>query len=128
MVAAVPPRGTGYHRGRRLSAVEEEPAMHALVISIHVKPGKADEFVALARDNIRETLKESGVVRFDLLQQADDPDRFMLFEVYRDPGDHAAHKLTPHYRAWNLAAEPLMAEPRSRTVYSSVFPQESGWA
>jgi quinol monooxygenase YgiN len=101
--------------------------MHVLVVSIHVKPGKADEFAALTRVNVVETLKESGVVRFDLLQQADDPDRFALFEVYRNPGDHAAHKMTAHYRAWNLAAEPLMAEPRSRMIYSSVFPQESGW-
>ena len=100
--------------------------MHILVVSIHVKPGKADEFVALAGDNIRETLKESGVVRFDLLQQKDDPDRFVLYEVYRDPGDHAADKLTPHYRAWNLAAEPLMAEPRTRTVYSAVFADRNG--
>lgn len=101
--------------------------MHVLMVSIHLKPGKADEFTALARENIRETLKESGVVRFDVLQQEDDPNRFVLFEVYRNPGDHATHKLTPHYRAWNLAAEPLMAEPRTRAIYTSVFPVESGW-
>jgi quinol monooxygenase YgiN len=101
--------------------------MHILLVSIHVKPGKADEFAALTRLNVRETLKESGVVRFDLLQQRDDPDRFLLFEVYRNPADHTAHKLTSHYRDWNQEAEPLMAEPRSRLIYSSVFPQESGW-
>jgi quinol monooxygenase YgiN len=101
--------------------------MHIVVVSIDLNPGKADEFSALTRENIRETLKESGVVRFDLLQQDDDPNRFVLFEVYRNPGDHAEHKLTPHYRAWSLAAEPLMAEPRKRTIYTSVFPVESGW-
>jgi quinol monooxygenase YgiN len=101
--------------------------MHIVVVSIHLKPGKADEFAALTRENIRETLKESGVVRFDLLQQKDDPDRFLLFEVYRNPGDHAAHKLTTHYLDWNREAEPLMEEPRSRLICSSAFPQESGW-
>jgi quinol monooxygenase YgiN len=101
--------------------------MHIVVVSIHVKPGKAGEFAALTGKNIRETLKESGVVRFDVLQQDGDPNRFVLFEVYRNPGDHAAHKLSAHYRAWNLASEPLMAEPRTRTIYTSVFPAESGW-
>lgn len=101
--------------------------MHIVVVSIHLKPGNTERFAALTRENIRETLQESGVVRFDLLQQADDPSRFVLFEVYRKQEDHAAHKLTPHYHAWSLAAEPLMAEPRSRTIYSSVFPRESGW-
>lgn len=101
--------------------------MHIVVVSIHVISGKADQFSAVTRENIRETLKESGVVRFDLLQEKEDPNRFLLFEVYRNPGDHAAHKLTPHYRAWSLEAEPLMTEPRTRTIYSSVFPVESGW-
>jgi len=102
--------------------------MHIVVVYIHLKSGKAEEFAALSRENIRETLKESGVVRFDLLQQKDDPDRFTLFEVYRNSEDHAVHKMTPHYHAWNRAAEPLLAEPRSRTIYSSVFPEESSWA
>jgi len=102
--------------------------MHIVVVSIHVKPGKAGEFSNLTRENVRETLRENGVVRFDLLQQKDDPDRFVLFEVYRRPEDHEEHKLTAHYQAWNLAAQALMAEPRTRTIYSSAFPQESGWA
>ena len=101
--------------------------MHIVVVSIDVQPGKADEFAALTREDIRETLKESGVVRFDLLQQKDAPNHFLLFEVYRTAHDHAAHKQTRHYREWSLRAEPLMAAPRSRGIYSSVFPQESGW-
>lgn len=101
--------------------------MHIVMVYVHLKPGTAEQFAALSRENIRETLKESGVVRFDLLQQKDDPDRFVLFEVYGNSEDHAAHKLTPHYKAWNEAVEPLLAEPRTRTIYSSVFPAESGW-
>ena len=101
--------------------------MHAVVISIHVRPECIKGFAAATLENVRETLKERGVARFDLLRQADDPGRFLLVEVYRQAEDHARHKETPHYKRWAAAAEPLMAEPRTRTIYESVFPKESGW-
>jgi quinol monooxygenase YgiN len=101
--------------------------MHVLLVSIRVRPERAEEFIALTRDNVRETLREEGVVRFDLVRQTDDPGHFLLFEVYRKAADHASHRETPHYKRWNAAAEPLMMEPRGRTIYESVFPQESGW-
>ena len=101
--------------------------MHVLLVSIRVKLEQADDFIGLTRENIRETLKEEGIVRFDLVRQADDPSHFILFEVYREAVDHARHRETPHYKRWNAAAEPLMTEPRTLTVYESVFPKESGW-
>ena len=101
--------------------------MHVLLVSMRVKPEKAEEFIALTRENVTETLKEDGVVRFDLVRQADDPGHFLLFEVYRRAEDHARHRQTPHSKSWNAAAEPLMLEPSRRTIYESVFPRESGW-
>lgn len=101
--------------------------MHILLVSIRVQPEKVEEFIAATRENVRATLKEPGVLRFDVLRKADEPDHFLLFEVYKHPGDHARHRETPHYKRWNAAAEPWMIEPRTRLSLQSVFPTESGW-
>ena len=101
--------------------------MHIVLVSIHVQPEHVDEFIEATRANVRETLKEEGVLRFDLLRRAEDPDRFLLVEVYRQPEAHARHKVSAHYMRWADAAEHLLAEPRTRLIYGSVFPRESGW-
>ncbi|MFH1183658.1 MAG: antibiotic biosynthesis monooxygenase [Chloroflexota bacterium] len=101
--------------------------MHIVMVSLHVRPESINELLAVTLENIRETLKEEGVRRFDLLRQAEDPARFLLVEVYLRAEDHARHKDTAHYKRWAAAAEPLMVEPRTRIVYQSVFPKESGW-
>jgi (4S)-4-hydroxy-5-phosphonooxypentane-2,3-dione isomerase len=101
--------------------------MHIVIVSIHVKDDRIDDFLGATQRNVQETLKEAGVRRFDLLRQADDPTRFLLVEVYRESDDHARHKDTPHYRRWADEVEPLLAAQRSRTIYESCFPRESGW-
>jgi quinol monooxygenase YgiN len=78
-------------------------------------------------ENAQNSVKEPGIARFDVIQQADDPTRFVLVEVYRTPADPAKHKETAHYNRWREIAEPLLAEPRTRIVYSNVFPDEQGW-
>jgi len=101
--------------------------MHIVLVSIHVRAQTIDEFLAATRDNVRESLQEKGVARFDVLRHAEDPNRFLLVEVYRQAQDQVLHKETAHYKRWAAAVEPLLAEPRTRIVYQSAFPQESGW-
>ena len=67
------------------------------------------------------------VVRFDLVQQEDDPTRFLLVEIYRTPADPARHKETAHYATWRDAVEPMMAEPRRGVKYRSLFPEPDAW-
>ena len=66
--------------------------------------------------------KEPGVARFDVVQQQDDPTRFVLVEVYRDAAAAAAHKETKHYPVWRDAVAPMMAEPRSSVKFANLFP------
>jgi quinol monooxygenase YgiN len=66
-------------------------------------------------------------VRFDLLQDRDDPTRFVLVEIYRGSEAAAAHKQTAHYAAWRDAVATLMAEPRSSVKYVNVSPADAGW-
>lgn len=101
--------------------------MHIVLVSIHVGVQGIGEFLAATRENVRESLKEEGVTRFDVLRNAEDQNRFLLVEVYRQAQDQARHKETAHYKRWAAAVEPLLAESRTRLIYHSVFPQESGW-
>ena len=101
--------------------------MHVLMVYIHVKPEFIEAFRAASTANASSSLKEAGVVRFDVLQQKDDQERFMLVEVYRQPEDHARHRETAHFNTWKDAVEPMMAEPRTRTLLSNVFPDDENW-
>ena len=96
-------------------------------VHVHVTPESVDAFVAASRENARHSVQEPGVVRFDLVQQEDDPTRFLLVEVYRTPEAPAAHKATAHYAAWRDAVEPMMAEPRRSVKYRALAPDAAGW-
>jgi quinol monooxygenase YgiN len=67
------------------------------------------------------------VARFDVIQQQDDPTRFVLVEVYRTPNDPARHKETTHYQRWRDAVAEMMAEPRTSVKYANLFPDEHAW-
>ena len=101
--------------------------MFIVHVHIRVKPEFLEEFKAASIENARNSLQEPGIARFDVLQQADDPAHFELIEVYRTPEDPARHKETAHYNQWRELAEPMLAEPRSRTTYQNIFPADKGW-
>jgi quinol monooxygenase YgiN len=101
--------------------------MHIIHVQIRVKPDCIEAFQAATLANARASLREAGIRRFDVLQQQDDPTRFVLVEVYRAAEDQAQHRLTAHYAAWAAAAADMMAEPRSFLKYTNVFPGEEGW-
>jgi quinol monooxygenase YgiN len=91
-------------------------------VQIHVKPESVEAFKAATLTNGRMSLLEPGVLRFDVVQQADDPTKFVLVEIYRDVAANAAHKETAHYPVWRDAVAPMMAEPRSSVKFTPVFP------
>ena len=96
-------------------------------VFVHVKADTVEAFRAASLENARNSVQEPGVARFDVIQQQDDPTRFVLVEVYRTAEDPAKHKATAHYRTWRDTVAEMMAEPRSSIKYANVFPDESGW-
>ena len=96
-------------------------------VHVHVKPECVAAFQTASLENARHSVREPGVARFDVVQQTDDPTRFVLVEVYRTSAAPAAHKETPHYQVWRDAVAPLMAEPRTSVRFDGVFPDDSGW-
>jgi len=96
-------------------------------VFVHVKPGSVEAFKAATLANARNSIREPGIARFDVVQQLDDPTRFVLVEVYRTPDDPAKHKETGHYKTWRETVADMMAEPRSSVKYENIFPDENGW-
>lgn len=100
-----------------------------IVVHVHarVKPEFIEAFKAATIENARQSVQEPGVARFDVIQQADDPARFILVEVYRTPEAPAQHKETRHYQVWRDTVAEMMAEPRTSVRYVNVFPPDEGW-
>ena len=96
-------------------------------VHVHVKPEMIEAFRAATLTNAKESVKEPGIVRFDVCQQADDPTRFLLVEIYRTAEDPARHKETQHYHAWRHTVADMMAEPRTSVKYGNVFPDDGSW-
>ncbi len=101
--------------------------MHVIHVQVHVRPECVEAFKAATLANARASVREPGVARFDVVQQADDPAHFVLVEAYRTPAAHAAHRETPHYQAWRDAVAPMMAAPRTAVKFAAVFPDDAGW-
>jgi quinol monooxygenase YgiN len=96
-------------------------------VHVHVKPDCVEAFKEATRLNARLSLLELGVLRFDVLQQQDDPTRFVLVEVYRHADAVAAHKETPHYPVWRDTVAPMMVEPRFSVKFDKIYPDDGSW-
>lgn len=101
--------------------------MFIVHVFVQVKKEQVEAFKRATIENARQSLQEPGVARFDVVQQQDDPTRFVLVEVYRTSDDPAKHKETAHYKKWRETVAGMMAEPRSSIKFSDIFPNEEGW-
>ena|SRR5437660_4586771 len=101
--------------------------MHIMHVHIRIKPEHVEAFKAATIENGGNSLKEPGVARFDFIQQADDPTRFMLLEVYRHADDVPKHRAAAHYNKWVATVSDMFAEERTRSFYTNVFPPDQDW-
>jgi quinol monooxygenase YgiN len=102
--------------------------MFIVHVLVHVKADTVEAFKAASLVNARSSVEqEPGVARFDVIQQQDDPTRFVLVEVYRNADAAALHKETAHYQTWRDRVADMMAEPRRGIKYNNLFPADKGW-
>jgi (4S)-4-hydroxy-5-phosphonooxypentane-2,3-dione isomerase len=99
--------------------------MQVLSVSIQVKPEHVEEFVAAMLENARGSRTEPGNLRYDLLCDDDDPNHFLLYEVYRDAEALEAHRTTPHFQKWAALVEPWLAAPRTRVRAKPMFYEDA---
>ncbi|MBW2603544.1 MAG: antibiotic biosynthesis monooxygenase [Deltaproteobacteria bacterium] len=101
--------------------------MFVVHVFVHVNPDRVEDFKQATLENVRNSVLERGIVQFDVVQQLEDPTRFILVEIYRTPEDPARHKQTAHYKKWRDTVKDMMAELRTSIKLTSLFPNEKGW-
>jgi len=101
--------------------------MQIVLVHVHVKSEFIEAFKAASLENARNSIQEPGIARFDVIQQTEDPARFILIEVYRTSESPTRHKETSHYLKWRDTVAEMMAEPRQGVKYMNLFPDDSGW-
>jgi len=97
--------------------------MHVTLVHVSVKPDYIEAFIEATRRNHEASVREPGNRRFDVLQSAEDPAQFVLYEAYTSAADAAAHKATAHYLAWREAVADWMAQPRRGVPYEGLYPR-----
>jgi quinol monooxygenase YgiN len=101
--------------------------MHIVHVHVHVKPEFVEAFKQATIENASKSIQETGIARFDVIQQTEDPTKFVLVEVYKTAEASPAHKETAHYRLWRDAVMKMMAEPRQGIRYANIFPEDKNW-
>jgi autoinducer 2-degrading protein len=101
--------------------------MQIVLVHVHVKPEFVEAFRQASIENASNSVQEAGIARFDVIQQADDPTRFILVEVYKTAEAPSAHKETAHYLRWRDTVTEMMAEPRQGIKYTNIFPTDENW-
>jgi len=93
-------------------------------VYIHVKPEAIGEFIKASEANHFESVQEPENIRFDFIQQSDDPYQFMFYEAYESEEAAAAHKNTAHYLKWRETVQEMMAELRKGVKYTILQPKK----
>lgn len=96
--------------------------MMVTLVHVYVKPGFVNAFIEATGENHENSVKEPGNLRFDILQDAQDPCKFILYEAYASEQAAAAHKETAHYFNWRDRVAPWMAKPREGLKHKLLFP------
>jgi quinol monooxygenase YgiN len=101
--------------------------MQIVLVHINVKQEFVEAFKQATIENASNSAQEAGIARFDVIQQVDDPTKFILVEVYKTANAPAAHKETAHYKRWANTVMKMMAEPRQGLKYGNIFPEDKDW-
>lgn len=102
--------------------------MVVLHVTVQVNPEHLTEFLDIARHNAEHAVAdEPGCLRFDVIQDRDDPNSFRFYEVYRDDAALAAHRQTPHFKLYIEKSQPWLAVPAERRLGWNVVPADAAW-
>jgi (4S)-4-hydroxy-5-phosphonooxypentane-2,3-dione isomerase len=101
--------------------------MQIVLVHVHVKPEFVEAFKQASIGNASNSIKEPGIARFEVIQQADDPTKFILVEIYKTAEAQGAHKETAHYANWRDTVAEMMADPRQGIKYTNIFPTDGNW-
>ena len=102
--------------------------MYILQVAVKVKPGHKEAYIQAITEDARSSVRdEPGCLRFEVMEDQEDPNLIYLVEVYRDQAAFEAHTKTPHLLRYREASGPLLAEPSSRRICNNIFPADDAW-
>ena len=99
--------------------------MYIAQVYVRVKENDVNSFIIASQENAVNSLREDGIIRFDVLQDIEDPQKFLLTEVYKDEEAPLEHKKSPHYKKWKETVARMMAEPRHSVKYRYIYPDNN---
>jgi autoinducer 2-degrading protein len=98
--------------------------VYAILGIIRVKPEHLAEFVENVRVHASNSVREPGCLRFDVLQDRQDPHTICLYEVFRSEADLATHREQPYYKRWmEMSRAWRDTSSYSRRVLDRIFPE-----
>jgi len=98
--------------------------VYIVQVFIRVKKNDIDLFTSVSQENAVKSLLEDGIVRFDVLQNIEDPQDFLLTEVYSNEEAPLEHKKTLYYKKWKETVEEMMDKPRRSLKYRFIDPNK----
>ncbi len=102
--------------------------MLALIVEVRIKPDKRDKFLEVIKyDALHSEQDEPGCLRFNVLQDNEDANRYYFFEVYKDEAALQAHREAPHFKHWSEITGEVLDGPVVRHLTSTIFPTDGGW-
>ena len=102
--------------------------MIVMIIECNVKPEKRDEFLkVIEHDAVHSERDEPGCLRFDVLNDLEDPNKFFFYEVYEDEAARLAHRETPHCKEFFAALPNLANGDLIRHMARNVVPGDAGF-
>jgi len=99
--------------------------VYIVQVYVKVKENNVDLFISASYENAVNSLQEDGIIRFDVLQDIKEPQKFLLTEVYKNEEAPLEHKNTLHYKKWKKTVAGMMAEPRCSVKYRNIFPDNN---
>jgi (4S)-4-hydroxy-5-phosphonooxypentane-2,3-dione isomerase len=104
--------------------MRDDAGMHALFVTVRIKPDQRQRFLDVIEDDAVCSLRdEPGCVDFQVLQDGADQDTYYFYEVYRDEEAFQAHGRTPHFERWRAASQEVLQEPPTRLQLTRVLPR-----
>lgn len=102
--------------------------MISIFVTIRIKPGFSAQFSEASLGDAQGSVRdEPGCFRFDILQNASDPNLFHLYEVYSNQDALNAHRSAPHYAKWRETVQNWFDGEPQRVEMTTIFPSEDGW-
>ncbi len=102
--------------------------MYVIVAPIKIKPEHKEAFIeSMLDDAVGSVSNEPGCLRFNVIQDRENPNKIYLFEVYKDKAAFDAHLQTPHFIKWRDTVKDWFAEPVKGARGTNIFPTDADW-